>query len=531
MLAALVVLLTSAAANAAADPLLPSRPDAPGCALDVRRDGVKVESRASGLANLENPVPLTQGSVLEVGSVSKQFIGAGIALLAGEDRLKLEDSITKWLPELPELYNGVTISMLVHHTSGIRSWNNLAELTGRGEDSTGYDNAWVLSAVSRQMALNNKPGDEYLYSNSNFVLAATIIERASGRSLNEFYVEEFFSHLGMTHTRWRSDFREIVPNRAQAYAPNDKGGWQLDMPLNEVAGAGGLLSTVGDLQLWNATLMNPAMRDSAWVAALRKPGSLNDGATLTYGMGIETAPLVGVPAFSHAGSTGSYRAWLGLFPSQALSIALLCNSGEVNTEELGPQIAERFLVNSAPASGASTASANAPSDVVGLYRNVANDSKVEVTADGTGLHFNGGPAFNLTSPDRLSTEDGKRSAVIARAPAGQGKRIRVTRTNNAPIHLVSVTPWKPTKAELSKFIGTYTSPEIEGSQRIEAGADGLVWRDPSGAAHPLGPIYTNAFFAVDASWTLYFSPGDSQSMNLHMSITRARRIAFKRQHE
>lgn len=231
-----------------------------------------IEAAATGLANLEAHVPINAGTVFEVGSVSKQFIGAGIALLAARGRLDPGDPIRKWLPELPALYGGITIAMLTHHTSGIRSWNNLAELTGRGEDSTDYDNGWVLSAIARQQRLNNRPGVEYLYSNSNFVLAAIIIERASGQPLNDFYRDALFARLGMTHTRWRTDFREIVPGRAQAYLPNDRGSWQLDMPLNGVAGAGGLLSTVDDLQRWNAALATPAAADRVWVGALLRPG-------------------------------------------------------------------------------------------------------------------------------------------------------------------------------------------------------------------------------------------------------------------
>lgn len=525
---AMLLSIAAAAQKPSALSLLPTGRDAPGCALDVRRGGISVETAATGLANLEDGTRIGADTVFEIGSVSKQFIGAGIALLAERGRLRLDDPVAKWLPELPPLYRGVTITMLVHHTSGIRSWNNLAELTGRGEDSTGYDNAWVLRAVARQRGLNNAPGTEYLYSNSNFVLAATIIERASGQPLNDFYRDALFARLGMTRTRWRTDFREIVSGRAQAYLPNDRGGWQLDMPLNGVAGAGGLLSTVGDLQRWNAALADPAVADRAWVAALLLPGTLSDGTALRYGMGIETAPVAGAAAFSHAGSTGSYRAWLGMFPATHLSVALLCNSGAVNTEDLSPEVAARFLPPTATTPTMTTVAVTLPAGLAGLYRNTANDDIVEAKTDASGLHLNGGSGFGAIGPDRLATADGRRTATVARDRRGAVSTMTFTRIGNSPIVLERVAAWKPTAEELGRLAGDYATTEIDGVQHVEVIDAQLAWRDPSGTAHRLVPIYFNAFEAPEASWILRFRRPPGSAMTLDMSITRARHISFRR---
>ncbi len=524
----LLMSIAVAAPMPSARSLLPSGRDAPGCALDVRRDGRPLEAVATGLANLEDGTPISADTIFEVGSVSKQFIGAGIGLLAERGRLAVDDPITKWLPELPVLYRNITIAMLMHHTSGIRSWNNLAELTGRGEDSTGYDNGWVLRAVARQRALNNPPGAEYLYSNSNFVLAAIIIERASGQSLNAFYRDALFARLGMTRTRWRTDFREIVPGRAQAYLPNESGGWQLDMPLNGVAGAGGLLSTVGDLQRWTAALAAPAPADQRWVARVLRPGSLKDGTALRYGMGIETGAVAGEPAFSHAGSTGSYRAWLGFFPAPHLSVALLCNTGAVNTEDLGEAVAARFLPEAVPPASGRVAITAPPADLSGLYRNIANDSRVEAKVDATGLHFNGGAGFGVTGPGRLTTADGRRTATVARNRHGAVTGMTVTRIGNAPTTLRRVGEWTPTAADLRRIVGDYTSDEIDGVQSIELAASGPFWRDPCGTVHPLVPSYETVFEAPDASWTLRFDSRPGRGIALIMSITRARQIEFYR---
>ena len=530
----LTILLSFAAATApqpVASRLLPADRDAPGCALDVRRDGKIIEASTAGAANLEDRTPITPETVFEIGSVSKQFIGAGLAILADRGRLSLDDPISKWLPELPSLYRGVTIKMLAHHTSGIRSWNNLAELSGVGENSTGYDNARVLRAVSQQRRLNNTPGSEYLYSNSNFVLAAIIIERASGQRLNDFFKGALFARLGMTRTRWRTDFREIVPGRAQAYAPDGRGGWRLDMPFNDVAGAGGLLSTVGDLQRWNAMLAQPSSGDRAWVASMEQPGQLADGTKLRYGMGLETDPVAGFASFSHAGSTASYRAWLGRVPTQRLSIALLCNSGAVNTEELGQEVAALFLPgpSQGPTRSSASALAGVPERLAGRYRNVANDASVEAEVDASGLHLNGGAGFGLDAAGRLATADSKRTITVKRNGGGALTSLSVTRIGNSPIILVPVLAWKPSQPELRQLVGRYVTPEIDGVQTIELISGELHWRDPSGATQRLAPTYRDAFDAPGTGWTLRFRRGrNGVSSGVDFSITRARKITFSR---
>lgn len=519
----LALLLSSASADVDALFKAAVRSDTPGCVLDVRRDGKLIVQRSYGMADLEAGRPIDADTVFEAGSVSKQFTGALIARLAGRYTLSYDDSIRRWLPELPAVYQPVTIAMLLHHTSGIRDWGALADLTGwpRGTREWSMDDAMAL--LVRQTKLNFAPGTEYLYSNSNYLLAARIAERAGGRSFSELAQAELFGPLGMTHTRWRTDFRDIVPRRAPAYSSN-AGQWRLDMPFEDVVGPGGLLTTVGDMQRWNAALADPS---STWAARMTVPGRLGDGTVVPYGLGLELGPVDGRPAISHAGSTAGYRAWLGRFPKDGLSVALLCNAGSINTEELGPQVAAQLLP-APPPPAASPPGAGVPAGIVGTWRNMATDSMVKLTEEAGRLRIGNG-LFDRAGPDRFATADGRR-ATVHRDDAGVVAVIDVTRSGNAPLRLEVARGWSPDPEALSAMAGRYRSLDIEGDQRLVAKGTTLAWIDPRGTAHDMRPTITDTFTVPDMGWTIRLTRNAVGGVTgFSASIARARHVMFDRQ--
>ncbi len=496
--------------------------DTPGCAVEVRREGKPTVQRSYGMADLESGRPIDAETVFEAGSVSKQFTGALVALLAGRGALSFDDSIRRWLPELPLLYQPVTIAMLLHHSSGIRDWGALAELTGwpRGTRAYAMDDAVAL--IARQHALNFTPGTEYLYSNSNYLLAARIVERAGGRSFAELAHAELFAPLGMAHTRWRTDFRDVVSHRAQAYSRDATGRWQLDMPFENVVGPGGLLTTVGDLQRWNMALADPGR---GWTVHMAAPGGLADGTRIAYGLGLELGRVEGRVAISHAGSTAGYRAWLGRFPVDRLSVALLCNAGSLNTEELGPQVAARFLPAATPAPPLSRG-VGVPAGIVGAYRNLATDAMVRV-ADADGHLRIGEGRFAMIATDRFASADG-RQATISRDEAGRILAITVTRNGNSPVRIEPAAVWTPDAATLVGAAGQYRSDDVEGEQQLVVKGDSLLWIDPRGIGQVLKPTLVDTFSAPESGWALRLVRDDRGVVTgLVASIGRARHIAFR----
>jgi CubicO group peptidase (beta-lactamase class C family) len=133
------------------------KPDSPGCALAIIKDGKIIYQRGYGMADLEYDIPISPSSVFYIGSVSKQFTAFAVALLAQQGKLALDDDVRKYLPELPDYGTPITIRHLIHHTSGLRDYNTLVALAGRRNDEA-FDNQVILEIAARQKELNFKPG-------------------------------------------------------------------------------------------------------------------------------------------------------------------------------------------------------------------------------------------------------------------------------------------------------------------------------------------------------------------------------------
>ena len=317
------------------------RPESPGCALGVYRDGAIAYSRGYGMADLERRVPITPRSIFDIGSTSKQFTAAAIVMLAQDGKLTLDDEVQKWIPELPNYGTPITIRQMLHHTSGIRDYIGLLTLAGaRIDDVTDAGDA--LRIIARQKALNFQPGAERLYSNSGYFLLSVIVERASKQTLQAFAREKIFKPLGMTNTHYLGSYDDIVPDRALAYAPRG-GGLRLDVPRWLQVGDGAVFSSVEELLQWDRNFYEPRVGGAAMIQTLQRPGSLGDGRPLTYALGLATGTHRGQRTISHGGSWGGYRAELLRFPNQRFSVAVLCNLGSIDPSALARRVADIHL--------------------------------------------------------------------------------------------------------------------------------------------------------------------------------------------
>lgn len=356
-----VALSSSAAQNAAVNP---ARIDSifaftsnssPGCAVSTIRNGMLEFARGYGIADLEHDIPITPRTPFYMASVSKQFTAAAISLLADEGKLALDDDVRKFVPELPRYDVPITIRHLVNHTSGLRDYLTLFGIAGLGNFP--INNADFLQMLGRQRALNFRPGDQYSYSNSGYVLLSIVVERVTGKSLRVFMHERFFTPLGMSSTVFRDRHNMIIKGRALAYFQNS-GAWAHAVPAFDVVGDGGLFSTVEDLAHWERQMLEPRIGGAAWRALMDVRGQLADGTKLTYGAGLIHGTYRGETTVEHGGGYGGYSTYLLRFPKMRFSVAVLCNGGS-NAGALAQRVANLYLPEQSSAQPAAATPATA----------------------------------------------------------------------------------------------------------------------------------------------------------------------------
>lgn len=309
----------------------------PGLALAVVRDGRVVKERGYGLASVELEVPATAATVFEIGSISKQITAAAVMLLVEEGKVSLDDAVSKYIPESPEAWRGVTVRHLLTHTSGLKNYNGLPgfELTER------LKRAEFVKRIGTH-PLGFAPGEAHSYGNINYSLLGYIIEEASGRTYWQFVTERIFKPLGMNVTHDR-DPRYVLKNRAQGYEWEDGQLVGRDYDLTDVFSAGAIVSTVQDLQKWDAAitggrLLKPSSLEQVWT-----PVRLNSGKTYPYGFGWYVETLRGHKVRRHTGQTAGFAASLAHFPDDGMTVIVLCNIGSIGVAgRIGQTVAKLY---------------------------------------------------------------------------------------------------------------------------------------------------------------------------------------------
>ena len=322
------------------------KPDWPGCALGVIRNGELIYDRGYGMANLEYGIPISSESIFRIGSTSKQFTAFSVLLLEEQGKLSLDDDIRTFLPELPDYGTPITIRHLIHHTSGLRDYLDLMDLTGRSDDDF-YRDEDVINILARQKALNFLPGKEYLYSNSGYFLLSQIVRRVTGQTLRQFAAENIFRPLEMENTHYHSDHTHIVKNRASGYAPRKTGGFRISMTTLDIIGDGGVYTSVSDLLLWDRNFYQNKLGQSgqALIKRMIAPGVLNNGKKLDYAFGLTVSSYRGQPTVRHGGGFVGYRAEMLRFPEQEFTVICLCNVSSAKPTQLAREVADIYLGN------------------------------------------------------------------------------------------------------------------------------------------------------------------------------------------
>lgn len=485
------------------------RTDAPGCALGVYQDGKVLYARGYGMASLQNGIALSPRSVLDVGSISKQFTAMAILLLQQEGKLSLDDPIRKYIPEMPAYADKVTLRRALSQTSGLRDLYVMWGQTGRAFAGDTID---ALRVITRSAEPNYEPGARYLYTNSGWILAAQIVYRLTGKTLAQFAEERIFRPLGMYDTRYLADASMVIPNLADSYAPRPGGGFRLARSAYDgaIMGAGAVQTTVEDFGRWlnnydAATIGGRQILETMTTATTLNDGSpATSGANTAYAVGLSVGTLRGLRVISHGGSWAGFRGHFLRFPEQRYAVATFCNFSTSGPDSLARKVAGIYLGDQMQPDSAAmwTASlAAAPHrelpveslrSLVGVWR---NDERGEVRRTrllGDSLVATGGERVRLVpiAGERFRAGSG---IEISFAGAAARPQQMIVRTTGETVTFTRADTAALTPAALAEYAGDYRNEEVEATHTWKVEKGDLVLYSNHRRLGVLEPTYKDGF--------------------------------------
>ncbi len=316
----------------------------PGLSLAIVRDGRITRAQGYGFANLEQKTPAHRQTVYEIGSNTKQFTAAAIMMLVEEDKVHLDDPLTKYFPEAPQAWRGITIQHLLSHTSGIQNhvtvphWLDVFRTNLAFETTPPRDE---LLKMFFKLPLEFQPGETWAYDNTGYYLLGIVIEKASGKPYWQFVDQRIFKPLGMASTR-STDPQPVVPNRASGYEWKNNQFENRPVLLPAIAfSAGSILSTVEDMAKWDAALyteklLKKSSLDQIWTAAVTKDGL---EPPFAYGFGWFIESYHGHRLVQHSGGTPGFSSAIYRFVDDKLTIIILTNHGDRIVDQLAVDLA------------------------------------------------------------------------------------------------------------------------------------------------------------------------------------------------
>ena len=305
----------------------------PGCSAAVGIAGKVVWADAQGVADLDSGTTITTDTAFDIASVSKQFTATAALLLAGAGTLSQDDLLADHVPGLPAWGRTVAIDQLIHQTSGIPDYVGLLYDAGY-EDGDRTTNADALKALAKAKELDFKPGTQWEYSNSNYLLLGQVVERASGQSLSDFLRAEIFTPLGLDMVL---DPARPVPTLAESYTRDD-GKYTVATTAWEQTGDGSIQTTPSQLVIWADNYRTGAVGGPKLLAAQVDGAVTTDADTGDrYGAGI----FVGADGtLEHDGAWAGFLTDFMISADRSHAVAVSCNSDHQDPTAIAGELAE-----------------------------------------------------------------------------------------------------------------------------------------------------------------------------------------------
>jgi Beta-lactamase len=465
-------------------------------------------------------------------------------MLAQQGKLSLDDDVRKYVSEVPDFGERITIRHLIHHASGLRDQWSLLEMAGWREDDV-ITEGDILDLISRQKALNFKPGDEHLYSNTGYTLLAVIVKRISGQSLRDFADANIFKPLGMTRTHFHDDHSMIVKDRTSAYQPRAGGELKVSIPVFDTYGATSLFTTVEDMAKWDQNFVDKKVGGEAVIGQMLTPGVLNSGKKLPYAFGLSIGEYKGLKTVGHGGSDAGYRADFVRFPDQRFSVVCLCNLSTANPSMLTRRVADIYLADQLkqeplkpkPAAPV-TASTEKPTEQelaakAGVYTERKTETTVRLEMKDGKLTAVMGPGFPLVplTKERFQVLGAPATVTFEGAANGHPQRMLVLNEGEKePLVFEYVAASAaPAAAQLAEYAGIYYSEELDTRYTVIVKDDKLVVRRRKFEDAKLTPSSADDFTVANVGSIKFTRDAQKRVSGFELNAGRVRHLRFSKE--
>ena len=511
----------------------------PGASIAIIHNKDIIFQNSFGMANLEHDIPLSSTSLFNIASNSKQFTVFAILNLAKENKLSINDDIRSHIPELPNFEHKITIQNLMQHTHGIRGITPLLGMAGWNiEDVMTRES--ILNMLSNQRELDFKPGSDFSYNNSGYMLLAEIIERVSGITFHDYLRTIVFEPLGMNTTVLYEDNEKVIPNVANPYYYDGTTYKRGIRNFKDIVGNTGIRTSIQDISKWVNNYKSQIVGTQDIFEKMVEPAVLSNGVKLNYCYGLKNSEFEGRKVISHGGAHVGYRSQILRFPNDNVAIIVLSNNGSLDADGKAYKIAEILfkakgenVSDKADSTNDATILNSDDIDFSGLEGKFElqpgfimefeqRAEKLFITATGQGT-------FPLETISERVFKISQIGATIEFSQNGQGEFDSLSFNHGGQKMIGKRVIFQLDVSQLEDYVGSYYSPELRTTYEVKIENDTLVAEHTRQEKTVLTPLNESEFSGN--TWffgSLNFQSENQQITGFKVSTDRAKNVLFKK---
>lgn len=477
------------------------QPNEPGMVIGIIQDGNVIYKNALGMADLSNNIPLTDSSVFNIASVSKQFTAFLTLLAVEEGKLGLDDDIRKYLPELSTLPYKVSLRHLANHTHGLPNIDELLNVMGFGfEDPIPHSRTLEVALSIKQV--NRKPGEKYEYGNTGFLLLAEILKRVYEEPFQSLIQKKVFAPLKMHNSRVIANANEVVTNKVQPYSRQDNAFVKFD---NRQIGIGpsNIYSSINDMLKWAVNFLEPKVGNRSMLNTMLKNTVLNNNKPYEYGLGIQTETYKGLQIAFHGGGTAGYRAYILHAPEHNFSVVTLGNQAGFDGYFVAYRLVDLFLEDYqvVPPPAKMTYTKAELKSLEGIYE-MYPGNYYRITASDSTILFGsfdqeGGSPLPVIGDNKFNFPPIPTAYLKFHSDAFNFRIADfsyICKRIEQPLKEVN-------NLEPEKYIGVYKNEEFKTFYEISLSGEQLVARHLTNGEIPIYPLAQNTFYSIESYFT------------------------------